>query len=560
MDFGTPAEKADSRLVDSTPASTRQPERSRHVRLLHIEDCENDHVLIVGQIQRAGYTVTTRRVDSLRDLRTALTTATWDIIVSDYRLPGFDALATLAEVRAWGGPTPCVVISGTIGEETAVACMRAGAHDYIMKGSLSRLVPVLEREIHDAEERVYEENLKKQAQQELARKNEDLSRALVQLKDAQARMIQQERLSALGRMASGIAHDFNNMLMPIVGLTELLLSDPGKWSDRTETAGMLVAINTSAHDAADVVKRLREFYRPDQELETERLDVAALFRDVATTTRPAWKTQKEAESTSIHLVQVVTSGMAVTGNRSQLREALTNLVLNAVDAMPDGGTITLQAREEQDSWLLSVVDTGTGMPPHVVERCMEPFFSTKGERGTGMGLAMVHGIAERHGGTLDIESAVGQGTKITIKLPRLEPVPTATQAEAPRRALITRTQNLDILVVDDEERARRLLKRLLQYAEHKVQVAEDMTSALALYGKEHFDLVITDRAMPGGSGDELALELRKRGATLPIILLTGLGDFMQYRNETPEGIDLVLSKPIGNEDLLAGIQSVLRGG
>ncbi|MDP9003571.1 MAG: HAMP domain-containing histidine kinase [Verrucomicrobiota bacterium] len=222
-------------------------------------------------------------------------------------------------------------------------------------------------------------------------------------------------------MASGIAHDFNNTLTPILGFAELLLENDALLENKVETRRCLEMLRTSAKDAANVVGRLREFYRPaDTDEEFPVVDLAKIVQQAVALTEPKWRSQTQARGLTVEVTAEAKASPFVAGQESALREVLTNLIFNAVDAMPEGGRISLETSIEEDDAVIRVRDTGTGMTESVRQRCLEPFFSTKGERGTGLGLSMVYGIVERHRGKLEIESVAGHGTTFVIRLPSAE--------------------------------------------------------------------------------------------------------------------------------------------
>jgi PAS domain S-box-containing protein len=259
---------------------------------------------------------------------------------------------------------------------------------------------------------------RKLAEAALQETNARLREVLTALQTTQQHVIQQERLHALGQMASGIAHDFNNVLAPILGFTELLLTRPADLDDRQKTLTYLRAIYTAATDAAQLVKRLQEFYRHRDEQDVRQLvDLNAVVEQVIALTEPRWNDQAQANGIAIRLETDLTQIPSVVGDATASREALTNLVLNALDAMPNGGTLRLRTWADGGGVVVEVGDTGTGMTEEVRKRCLEPFFTTKGASGTGLGLAMVFGFVRRHGGTIAIDSAVGRGTTIRLRLP-----------------------------------------------------------------------------------------------------------------------------------------------
>ncbi|TAK22065.1 MAG: hybrid sensor histidine kinase/response regulator [Chloroflexota bacterium] len=392
------------------------------------------------------------------------------------------------------------------------------------------------------------------ARQALELSNRRLTEALAELRQTQQHLVQQERLRAMGEMASGIAHDFNNQLGLILGYSELLLDRSEEWGDRESVERSLNTIYTAASDAAVVVRSLRAFYGAPGEIDahTEPIDLQELVAQVAVLTRPRWRDQALARGATIDLVIGAGKVPPILGIEAELREVLTNLIFNAVDAMPDGGVIDIRARSDDDHVVLTVGDHGIGMSEEVRRRCFEPFFSTKGEHGSGLGLSMVHGLVRRIGGTIDVASAPDRGTTFTIRLPLAVAGAALIQPAAVRPRGCAR-----ILLVDDEPGLRRLGARLLSQAEHTVVSASNGREALELFRAGSFDLVITDRAMPEMDGDQVALAIKAISPSTPVVLLTGFGSLMNASEEMPLGVDAVLSKPISGPELTRAIDRLL---
>jgi len=248
--------------------------------------------------------------------------------------------------------------------------------------------------------------------------NARLAEALEDLRQAQEKMIAQEKLRALGQMARGIAHDFNNSLTPIIGFTEMLQKTPGMLRNEERTLEFLDMIHTSALDAKTIVQRLRQQYRPDaSSVPAVAFDLNRSISQTVALTRSRWQPEAPGSGKTIEVKTVLGALPDVNGNESEIREALTSLIYNSVDAMPEGGRITIQTASDGDSAVVTVEDTGVGMTEEVRSRCFEPFFSTKGERGTGMGLPMVAHVVREHRGTITVESEPGRGARFTVRLP-----------------------------------------------------------------------------------------------------------------------------------------------
>ncbi len=382
------------------------------------------------------------------------------------------------------------------------------------------------------------ESALEESHEELAARNADLQRALAELKATQQHVIQQERLSALGQMASGIAHDFNNALVPILGFCQLLKLKPAMMADQAKLNGYLDIIHTAAQDAASVVSRLHEFYRKRSDNEEfAAVDLRRIAEQAIQLTQPRWKDQAQSRGVTVDVRAELEPVGPVAGDASALREALTNLIFNAVDAMSHDGILTIRTRPAGPSAVLEVSDTGAGMPEEVRRRCLEPFFSTKGPAGTGLGLSMVFGIVQRHGGTLDVASAPGAGTTFTLTLP----LQGAVDRPAPPPAEASQPPPLRILVVDDEPRVLQLLAMALQADGHAVTTATQADDALRQFQAATFDLLVTDKAMPGMSGDRLAAAIKALSPRTPVILLTGFGQFVEKGDL--EHVDVLVSKP-----------------
>lgn len=383
---------------------------------------------------------------------------------------------------------------------------------------------------------------------------QDLRRAYNELRQTQQAVMQQERLKALGQMASGIAHDINNSLSPILGYVELIRQDePGLHED---TQKFLQYIKTAGEDIAHIVARLREFYRPRAASESLlALDLNQVVKQGVDMTRPRWRDIPQGRGIMIEMRMDLDAGLPkFAGIESEIREALVNLILNAVDAMPSGGVITVRTRavalgsakpgDVPDHVILEINDTGIGMNEEISKRCLEPFFSTKGKRGTGLGLAMVYGVMERHDGRIEIDSKPGKGTTMRLVFPvrQLETtVPTKPEKESlpgPFR----------ILFIDDEATLRELMHTLLGRDGHQVETPDGGRAGVAAFRaarnrNEPFDVVITDLGMPYMDGREVAAAVKRESPDTPVVMLTGWGAFMKEDNDLPMHVDGLLGKP-----------------
>jgi signal transduction histidine kinase/ActR/RegA family two-component response regulator len=385
----------------------------------------------------------------------------------------------------------------------------------------------------------------------------ELEKAYNELQKTQQTVMQQERLRALGQMASGIAHDINNALSPIVGFADLLVRGENGLSPNGKK--YLQYIKTAGDDVTHIVARLREFYRQrDSKEALQSLNLNDLARQVIDMTRPRWRDIPQSRGVMVEMRTDFDANLApLVGIESELREALTNLILNAVDAIPTGGTITVRTRvgsrspsETPTHVLLEVGDTGIGMSEETRKRCLEPFYSTKGKRGTGLGLAMVYGVMERHGAQIDIESELGNGTVIKLILP-IRHLPGADPVEYGHEGT---SPPLNILCIDDEPLLRELLKEILEREGHQVSVADGGQSGVdefrAAASRQHpFDVVLTDLGMPYFDGRQVVKTIKEESPATPIIMLTGWGTFMKEDGDMPDQVSGILTKPPRSNEL-----------
>ena len=372
-------------------------------------------------------------------------------------------------------------------------------------------------------------------------------------------VMQQERLQALGQMASGIAHDINNALSPVALYIESVLVGEPTLSPRAQ--GYLTIVQQAVHDIAHTVARLREFYRqPASPQEAQLVVLNQMVQEVVELTRAKWRDEPQQRGLTITVHTVLQEhGMPLLlGVEGELREALINLVLNAVDAMPEGGTLTIQTRAMSTALILEVRDTGIGMDAITRQRCLEPFYTTKGERGTGLGLAIVHGVLERHAAQLTIESAVGHGTTMRLLFPR---APSHSTTGTPRAEVETSLPPLRILVIDDDPLVRQSLQDALQSEGHTVTVADGGAAGLeavraAQARQEPFAVVMTDLGMPGMDGREVARAVKHAAPETPVVLLTGWGQALKEDGSILPHVDYLLSKPPRRRELRAALVAV----
>ncbi len=386
-----------------------------------------------------------------------------------------------------------------------------------------------------------------------------LQQAYDDLRQTQQTVMQQERLRALGQMASGIAHDINNAISPVALYTEMLLEQEPGLSKRTRE--YLETTQRAIGDVAHTVARMREFYRQHEpELVLTPLNISALVQQVVDLARARWSDMPQQRGIVIDLQLELGQNLPpVAGIESELREALINLVFNAVDAMPEGGTLTIRTKAtagpaSMQQVDVEVADSGMGMEEETRRRCLEPFFTTKGERGTGLGLAMVYGVTRRHNADIELESAVGQGTTVRLRFP----VAVSSTVDAQSVTTQSMPPRLRILSVDDDPLLIKSLRDALEADGHAVVTANGGQAGIDAFREaeerdERFAVVITDLGMPYVDGRKVASAVKNDSPSTPVILLTGWGQRLVAEGDVPPHVDRVLNKPPKLKELRAAL-------
>ncbi len=365
------------------------------------------------------------------------------------------------------------------------------------------------------------------------------------------KMIKAEKLAALGIMAGGVAHDFNNLLMAILGNIQLLLP---RIADE-EVQRRLQNIEKAVHDGANTVRRLQKLTEVHKEQQPFPVltEAAEAITDVIELTRPRWKNVMEKQGHAIEFRLELEPKCYPAINPSDLREVLTNLILNAIEAMPEGGEITLRCYSRDDSVYIEVSDTGIGMSKEVAAKVFDPFYTTKGVGNSGLGLSVSWSLVTRSGGEIEARSKPGKGCSFVLRFPRVMSV--RTRHAGPEAAV--QAGSLRMLVVDDDEEILGILRDMLRLKGHSVTAVTDGEKAIDLLASEEYDLVITDLGMPSVSGWEIARHAKTKDPTLPVILVTGWGAQYEEDDLSRKGVDLVLSKPVSWEKLLGSINKAL---
>ncbi len=530
----------------------------RKAKVLIVDD-EPSNVRLLERILEVSGKPETRSTTDPRQTLSLLLEMEPDIVLLDLHMPHLDGFAVMELLKA-AIPSeaylPVLILTADITPETKKRAFLAGAKDFVTKPLdhsevIYRIKNLLENRFLHLELQSQNASLEQQVRIRTA----ELEQTLVELRSTQEQVVKQERLRALGMMAGGIAHDFNNALTMMLGYGELLVPYLNAHGSGKET-GYLDHMISAAQDARHVVSRLREFYRP-RSADDERVavDLNAVVERAVSMTSPKWKGSSRASGVQINVQTDLAEGSRITGSAGDLAEVLTNLIFNAVDAMPAGGNIKVSTRQLDDRVRISVADSGVGMSETDRLRCLEPFYTTKGEDGTGLGLSVVYGIIQRHGGTIDIRSTPGMGTCFDITLPIF--------TESETRLIRTEEEHepvgpLRILVVDDQVEICELIAEYLSADGHESITAKNGSEGFDRYCNSEIDLVITDQSMPDMNGAQLAAAIKQKHESARVILLTGFGDEMIASGSRPENVDLILAKPISAADLRRAVSKAVQ--
>ncbi len=374
-------------------------------------------------------------------------------------------------------------------------------------------------------------------------------RDITDRKRIEEQLFQAEKLRAVGEMASGVAHDFNNALAAILGNTQLLLYN----AQDEELKETLKIIEQVAKDSSQTVRRLQDFTRRPVRQELLKVDINSIIKDSIEITKPRWKDEAQSRGMGIEIVSNLEEIPLASGSASELREVITHMIFNAVEAMPEGGKIEIRTFKKRREIYIQISDTGVGIPEEAKKKIFEPFFTTRPFTNTGLGLSMSYGIVKRFGGEIEVESKVGQGTTFTITLPIGE----EGKEEEVDQQLIKKGRKARILVIDDEELVRSVLCRTLAQADHQVTLAEDGRKGVQFFKEGTFDIVLTDLGMPGVSGWEVCRMIKGISPNTPVGMITGWGGEKSQDKMEEYGLDFFIPKPFDFTQILNVVTEIM---
>ena len=384
---------------------------------------------------------------------------------------------------------------------------------------------------------------------ENARLFESLEKAYKELSNTQEQLIMTEKLRALGEMAGGVAHDFNNALGIILGRVQLLLHE----ITDEKLVKQLQQIETVTLDGAKTVQKLQNFTRVSQSGQFEHVDLNKVISNAIEAAKPRWKDECQHRGINIELNFNQGELPLILGNKTDLVEAFSNIILNAVDALPEGGCIKIVSYKEDDKAKVTITDNGRGMGEATLNRIFFPFYTTKGKQGTGMGLAVVYGIVTRHKGEIDVTSKPGRGTTFMLSFPTTGKV----KSEVKPQVDIKEEIKANVLVIDDDESIRNVVGDILKYLGHSVSVAATGEEGVKLFKENDFDIVITDLGMPGISGWEVTRICKSLKFYIPVIMISGWGNQIDEEMIKQSKLDGILTKPFEMKKIKNAIQKAL---
>ena len=527
-------------------ATTNSAQPSRPLRVLIVEDVEQDAVLLVRELEGGGFDVTSERVDSHAAMKESLTRQTWDLVISDYAMPRFSAPHALRLVQELLLDMPFIIVSGTAGEDTAIESIHAGAHDFMVKGRLARLVPVIERELREAALRA--ETRKREQQLLIA-----------------------DRMASIGVLAAGVAHEINNPLATLMAnlsyATEQLsgLSRELPPSEAARLEARVDEVKEPLRDAVEALDRVRQIVR-DLKVFSRTDDTAPSVVDVHRVMESSLRLGFTELRNRAKVICDFGEVPLVSANEGKLGQIFLNLLVNAAQAMPEGrgdrNELHIKTRSDREEVVIEVRDTGSGIAPEILPRIFDPFFTTKPVGvGTGLGLAICHRLVGAMNGHLSVESEVGKGSlfRVTLRVAGLTELARVSSQPSPAPISTGPGRQGRVLVVDDEPMLSNVLKRMLM-EEHQVTVVLSSEEALELLSRgERYDVIMSDLMMPEMTGMDLFAEVRRLDPPQAerMVFMTG-GAFTPLARDFLENVpNQRIEKPFEMADVRALVRNLV---
>ena len=371
-------------------------------------------------------------------------------------------------------------------------------------------------------------------------------------KTFEKRLLDMEKFHALGEVSGGAMHDLKNIVTVILGYVELLMIKDLEQTGCSNCKNIFDKMKKAALDGSFILKRAQNFGDPGLEKETESLDINDIINDVVEMYRPKWEAETHSRGVKIFIVKDLAPLPRINANPSELREVFGNIILNAIESTHTDGIITIKSDFCENNIHITISDTGVGIQKEVIARVCEPFFTTKGEKGTGLGLFVTQNIVHSLGGKIEVESAVGEGTSFTVTLPLISPDSSSINSNFP---VVSKGES--ILVIDDEKNICDILEEFLSMAGFDVKTVQDGKTGLEIFNSNSFDAVITDFNMPGMSGLEIAKAIKQIVPSMKVIMLTGWGTGIHELNNREMLVDSILHKPVSYKKLVSSVKEVL---
>ncbi len=487
------------------------------------------------------------------------------LLLLDLLLPDSKGLNALRKISKAAHCIPIILLNRASEETPPEIALREGAHSYLDISDLTgrNLIRAIEcaigRKRSETELQTTVDELEHRMEVQIMElhRMQRINAIITDFGQTQSRTVRQSRLHSLERMANGIAHDFNNALSPILAYAEWALMKPEVLQNETKVQHTLVKIHESARLCADLMSRLRDFYRRRDEMaRLGEIDLAQLADEAIRLTEPCWNEQAQEPKKAIRVEKAMADVSKIVGSASEIREMLTNLLLNSIEAIREEGVIRVSVFMEAGRVCVRIGDNGEGMSEEVAESCIEPFFTTKHGLGSGLGLGVVYGIAQRHEAEIIIESELGAGTQITVLFPPCS----ERQLQEQLLEQMEPVYGLRILAADDERTINEVLSVYLNEDSHQAVFTSGGAEALEKMEAGEFDLLVTDQAMPGMNGAMLAEAARAKNPKIRVLLLTAVGDLADSESspEPVRNVDAIVKKPFTFESLRRGIAKAMR--